>query len=114
MVGTDNNEKSEIQNILFETYDRLMAEIDIWKQKYLLITPVEGIVTFNKFWSKNQNVSEGEVVLTVLPLTTGDIVGKITEGVAFALQFGHVDPSGKCDGLVRDSADHVDVVGGEV
>ncbi len=75
------NKKSEKQHILFETFDRLIAEIDIWKQKYLLITPVEGMVTFNKFWSENQNVSEGEAVLTVLPLTTGDIVGKINLSV---------------------------------
>lgn len=75
------NKKSEILNILFESYDRLIAEIDIWKQKYVLITPVDGIVTFNKFWGENQNVSEGEVVLTVLPFTTGDIVGKINLSV---------------------------------
>ncbi len=76
-----DNEKSEKQHILFETFDRLIAEIDIWKQKYILVTPVDGIVTFNKFWSENQNVSEGETVLTVLPQATGDIVGKINLSV---------------------------------
>jgi multidrug resistance efflux pump len=73
----ESNKKSEIRNRLYEAYDRLMAEIDIWKQKYLLTTPVEGIVTFNKFWSANQNVIEGEEVFTVLPEDPGEIVGKI-------------------------------------
>jgi len=71
------NSSSEIQNKLFEAYDKLVAEIDIWKQKYLLSAPVEGIVTFNKFWSENQNVVEGEVVFTILPEDPGEIVGKI-------------------------------------
>jgi multidrug resistance efflux pump len=75
------NKKSEIQHILFESYDKLIAEIDIWKQRYVLITPVDGIVTFNKFWSENQNVSEGDVVLTVLPFTSGEIVGKMNLSV---------------------------------
>jgi multidrug resistance efflux pump len=71
------NRNSEIQNRLFEAYDKLVAEIDIWKQKYLLSAPVGGIVTFNKFWSVNQNVVEGEVVFTILPEDPGEIVGKI-------------------------------------
>ena len=75
------NEKGEKQNILYETFDRLIAEIDIWKQKYVLITPIDGIVTFNKFWSENQNVREGEVVLTILPDTAGGVIGKINLSV---------------------------------
>ena len=71
------NRKSEIQNRLYEAYDRLMAETDIWKQKYLLVAPVEGIVTFNRFWSANQNVGEGDEVFTILPEAPGEIVGKI-------------------------------------
>ncbi len=72
-----SNTYSEIQNRLFEAYDKLVAEVDIWKQKYLLSAPVGGIVTFNKFWSVNQNVVEGEVVFTILPEDPGEIVGKI-------------------------------------
>jgi len=75
------NEKGEKQNIFYETFDRLIAEIDIWKQKYVLITPIDGIVTFNKFWSENQNVREGEVVLTILPDTAGGVIGKINLSV---------------------------------
>ncbi len=73
----ESNKKSEIQNRLYEAYDRLMAETDIWKQKYLLTAPVEGIVTFNRFWSVNQNVVEGDEVFTILPEDPGEIVGKI-------------------------------------
>ena len=88
----ESNSNSEIQNKLFEAYDKLVAEIDIWKQKYLLSAPVEGIVTFNKFWSKNQNVVEGEVVFTILPEDPGEIVGKIDLSVQGA---GKVKPGQK-------------------
>ena len=55
----------------------LLAEIDGWEQQYLLRAPCSGKVTFTTYWQKNQNVSAGEVVATVVPETRACIVGKI-------------------------------------
>jgi len=43
----------------------------------MLISPVSGIVTFTKFWSENQIVNKDEPVLSIVPLETGDYVGRI-------------------------------------
>jgi HlyD family secretion protein len=58
-----------------------MAEMDIWKQKYLLIAPVNGRVSFTRFWSENQQVTEGEVVVTIIPENPGQVLGKINLSV---------------------------------
>ena len=76
-----NKELKQKENLITESYDKLMAEVEIWKQKYLMITPVDGRVSFTRFWSENQQVTEGEVVVTVVPENPGQILGKINLAV---------------------------------
>jgi len=76
-------EKSRYLNILEESLNNLNASLASWEQTYLLVAPVSGAVTFTRFWSENQNVEEGEKVLTIVPAESGSMVGKIslpTEG----------------------------------
>ena len=63
--------------MLNETFLNLNAQINFWRNDYLLISPVEGTVTFTKFWSENQSVMKDEPVLSIVPFETGDIVGRI-------------------------------------
>ena len=44
---------------------------------YVLSTPIDGKVTFVKYWSKNQNVQSGSEVFSVVPMSESKIVGKI-------------------------------------
>ena len=73
-----------IINILEESYNNLNASITSWEQTYLLVAPVDGSVTFTKFWSENQNVMLGEKVLTIIPAEKGSMVGKISLPLAGA------------------------------
>jgi multidrug resistance efflux pump len=76
-------EQSRYINILEGSLNNLKAAVAAWEQSYLLVAPVSGGVTFNKFWSENQNVEAGEKVLTIIPTEAGSLVGKIrlpTEG----------------------------------
>ena len=45
----------------------LKNTIKSWKDSYLLISPVEGIVTLTRFWSVNHVVSAGERLATIVP-----------------------------------------------
>jgi HlyD family secretion protein len=65
-------------NVLEEAYNNLKASISDWEQTFLLIAPVDGSVTFTRFWSENQNVMQGEKVLTIIPAEAGSMVGKIS------------------------------------
>jgi len=78
------------QNALLESYDNLAAQISLWEQKFLLEAPINGTVSFTRIWSENQNVREGDKVLTIIPAEQGDIIGKINLPVEGS---GKVKPS---------------------
>lgn len=74
-------ERKELQNLLIQSYDNLKAQIDIWEQKYILASPIDGRVSFNRFYSSNQNVKVGERVFTVLPADSTKIVARVELGI---------------------------------
>jgi hypothetical protein len=82
-------EKEKLVTLINEAFVNLKAQISIWKNRYLLFTPVTGTVTFTKFWSENQSVVEGESVLTVVPSDAGEFIGRTSLGM---LRSGKVKP----------------------
>jgi HlyD family secretion protein len=73
----ETEEREQKQANIREAFDNLVARIDIWEQKYLLIAPIDGVVTFVRYWSETQNVRIGDPVLTIIPSDQGDTIGKI-------------------------------------
>jgi multidrug resistance efflux pump len=63
-------------NAMKESYDNLKAAIADWEKVYMLTSPIEGNVTFTKYWSKNQYVTSGDIVFTVVPGKTQRIMGR--------------------------------------
>lgn len=70
-------EREKYYSVLNENFLNLKAQIKIWENRYLLISPVSGIVTFTKYWSEHQTVNKDEPVLSVVPIETGDYIGRI-------------------------------------
>jgi HlyD family secretion protein len=70
-------EREKLISILGESLLNLKAQMNIWENSYLLISPVEGIVSFTRFWSANQLVVKDEPVISVVPLETGNFLGRI-------------------------------------
>ena len=70
-------QKKQLELALNQSYDNLAGQIAQWEQNYLLKTPIDGVVSFTKFWSVNQNVKAGDVVVTVVPENAGRLVGKV-------------------------------------
>jgi len=70
------SEREKLLSLMNEAFMNLKAQIRIWKINYLLLSPVEGTVTFTKYWSENQAVMEGEPVLYVVPANAGEILGR--------------------------------------
>ncbi|MCF8380179.1 MAG: HlyD family secretion protein [Bacteroidales bacterium] len=68
---------SKHQIAVQEAYDNLAAAIGNWDQQYVLRTNVGGTVSFTKIWSENQNVVAGDLVMTVIPENSGEIIGKL-------------------------------------
>jgi multidrug resistance efflux pump len=70
-------EKEKLNAALEEALLNLKAQMKIWQNNYLLISPVEGRVAFTMYWSKNQSVNINQPVLSVVPEDPGDFVGRI-------------------------------------
>ncbi len=70
-------QNTQMINAMEESLNNLKASIAGWEKNYLIIAPISGYVTFNNFWSENQNVKSGEKVMTIVPEESGNLLGKI-------------------------------------
>lgn len=66
------------QQQLDETYRLLYEQYNQWKDKYILESNVDGVITLSNFWSNNQTVNTGERVATVVPFKQTRIIGRAT------------------------------------
>jgi HlyD family secretion protein len=74
---TKIDEKEKLVSVLRESFLNLKAQINLWENTYLLISPIEGIVSFTKFWSANQSVVKDEPVVSIVPIDAGKFLGRI-------------------------------------
>lgn len=72
----------QLFNALSNSYQTLINQIRTWEQTWLLITPIDGRVTFTKFWSVNQDVVANDNVFSIVPDEPARITGKIEMPVA--------------------------------
>ena len=71
-----DNELKTYRSNLTQTYELVKSNIDSWYLNYVLVSPITGVTSFNKVWAVNQNVSEGETVMTIVPQEPEHIIGK--------------------------------------
>lgn len=57
--------------------EQLEARIRQWEQDYLLVSPIRGRVAITRYWQKNQHVTAGETVMTIVPTEKSEHVGTI-------------------------------------
>jgi HlyD family secretion protein len=70
------DKKNQLETQLKTYIAQLLSEIQAWELNYALITPIDGRVTFTNYWVKNQNVTIGETVFTIIPKDNQEIMGK--------------------------------------
>ena len=70
-------EREKLASNMKESFLILKAQLNIWENNYLLRSPFDGIVTFTRYWTINQIVTKDEPVLNVIPLITGNYLGRI-------------------------------------
>jgi len=66
----------QLKHSVHSYYSVLVNEIANWKQKYLILAPINGQVSFSQYWSANQHIETRDVILTVANNTKA-IIGKI-------------------------------------
>lgn len=70
------DKKNQLETQLKTYISQLQAEIQSWELSYALITPIDGLVIFTNYWVKNQNITIGETVFTIIPNNNEEIIGK--------------------------------------
>lgn len=73
-----DNEQNEFQLQFEEQRTQLLAEIRLWKDKYILNAPIAGKITFTKYWAENQNITIEDRLATIVPEDSTQIIGRIT------------------------------------
>lgn len=70
------DQKNTLETQLRSLINQLKSEIDAWEINYALITPVDGEITLTQYWTKNQNITAGNLVFNIVPTHQGEIIGK--------------------------------------
>ena len=69
-------QESRFQLSLQNATEALNAQIQAWQHDFLLISPIDGTVNQMGVWSRNQNVTAGETVFTIVPPGQDTPIGK--------------------------------------
>ena len=70
-------EGEERRTGLLTALDNQRAAITQWEERYLLIAPQSGSISFSDFWSQQQFVTAGEVVMSIVPTVVQSVVGQL-------------------------------------
>lgn len=76
------DKKNQLETQLKTYISQLLTAIQTWELENVLITPIDGQVTFTSYWVENQNVTMGETVFTVIPDENDKIMGKAQMALA--------------------------------
>ncbi|WP_347396512.1 HlyD family secretion protein, partial [Parabacteroides leei] len=73
-------QQAEKESLLLHNYRTAMEEllnvIGSWELNYCLRSPIEGRVTFTKYWNENQFITSGEDVFSVVPEENERLIGR--------------------------------------
>lgn len=73
----DENEQHKLICEINTAFKSLRSQFLAWEFAYVLKSKIDGIVSIGKYWSTNQNVKPGELVMTVLSQKSNLPLGKL-------------------------------------
>lgn len=71
------NEQAEYERGLEQSRQQLLAQIAQWREQYVIISPTEGRVSLQRYWSCHQHVSAGEIIASVVPEGKLSVIGRM-------------------------------------
>jgi HlyD family secretion protein len=73
-----NQESLRLKEERDNSYELLKSVMSLWERKNLIVAPESGMLSYTSFWQEHQNVSENDVVFTVIPQHESGIIAKIS------------------------------------
>ena len=89
MEEQSHKEAGQFELDLAENLRNLKNRMREWRNNYLLESPIDGRVTFTRYWSENHVVSAGERLATIVPADSSQI---ICRAVVPSSGIGKVEP----------------------
>lgn len=72
-----NNLQSDHELNIMTDIEDLKSKVEIWKESYLIVAPINGTVSFAQIWSEQQFVNAKEAIFTVVPdEKQGKVIGR--------------------------------------
>lgn len=68
-------DKDKIFISLRNAADQLITSIVKWEKQYVILSPLDGFINIMGNWSSNMNVSNGDLLLIILPTSSSSPVG---------------------------------------
>lgn len=72
-----SREANSLLVALKASHNELLVSIENWKLSYLLVSPADGVLSYNNIWQRNQDVTGGDKVFSVVTQAPGAIIGKM-------------------------------------
>ncbi|MEN8116492.1 MAG: HlyD family efflux transporter periplasmic adaptor subunit [Bacteroidota bacterium] len=72
-----HDNKVQYESAVLEAFNNMKSKVSNWELTYLIRSPIEGTVSFNKFYAENQNITEGDRAFNIVPDDLGEIIGKV-------------------------------------
>lgn len=69
-------DKTLLKNVI-QSFIQLKKSLKDWEMKYLLVSEINGKVSFLNFWNKNQTVNQGDLVFTIIPKKNSEYIAKL-------------------------------------
>lgn len=70
------DQKNKLESELNMNITSLINEINTWEMNYVFVAPFAGQITFSKYWAKNQNITAGESVFSIISEKEDTVIGK--------------------------------------
>jgi HlyD family secretion protein len=75
---SEEKETKQLVDEVNNTYKSLKSRFDSWELAYVLRSSTTGTVSIFNYWSINQNVKPGDVIMSVVPDEVKEPFGKLT------------------------------------
>jgi multidrug resistance efflux pump len=71
-------EKEHHRQELDQSAKSLKALVEGWEHTYLLKAPIDGTVSLFSFWTVNQNIRQGDEVLSIVPSEKQEVIARLS------------------------------------
>ena len=72
----NKDQKAQLEMKIKTSFKELITNYNLWEQKYVLVSPIDGVVSLYDFWNNNQYVNTGDEVAHIVA-NSDNIFGKL-------------------------------------